>query len=321
MKKLFLPFVVAVLFSGCEDVIDPGLPEADDPIVVDAWLYRKAEPQTISITRANAYFDQNTPQGISGATVNVYDADDLSSPLPFLEEEPGKYVWNPINPSDSFGSVGQTYVLDIELNGDHFNSVSSMNRVPKVDSITWRLEPENAFFDDAYFGEFWARDFAGEGDVYWIKTWKNGEFLSKPHEIFIAYDAGFSEDGNADGLTFIQPIRDAMNPFDQDEDNNFLPPYKDPLCENGLSTLPREELDSAYVEINSITYEAYFFLFQVQLQTNRPGGFGELFSTPLANSNSNIFSDDSDQKIVGFFCTSAVSGLGRKFDCDAVFED
>ncbi len=307
MKKLLTPILVVLLIWGCEDVINPELPDADAPIVIDAWLYRKAEPQVISITRANTYFNQDEPQGISGAVITVTDTDDPLNPIIFTEEEPGKYVWNPVDETDSFGDIGKNYLLDIELNGEHFNSVSSMNRVPKVDSITWRLEPGNPFVDDAYFGEFWARDFVGAGDTYWIKAWKNGEFLSKPLELFIAYDAGFSQDGNADGLIFIQPIRDAMNPFDQADDGSFLPPY--------------ELGDSAYVEISSITYEAFFFLFQVQLQTNRPGGFGELFSTPLANTHSNIFSEDSDQKVVGFFCTSAVSGNGRKFTEEAIFED
>ena len=98
-----------------------------------------------------------------------------------------------------------------------------------------------------------------------------------------------------------------MNPFELDDDDQLIAPYV-------LG-------DSAYVEINSITPEAFFFLQQVQIQINRPGGFGELFATPLANVQSNIFSDNPREKVVGFFCTSATSGLGRKFTEDAIFED
>ena len=52
MKYLLYFFVGLILITGCEDVIEPGLPQADAPIVVDAWLYRKAEPQMITIRRA-----------------------------------------------------------------------------------------------------------------------------------------------------------------------------------------------------------------------------------------------------------------------------
>ena len=41
----------------------------------------------------------------------------------------------------------------------------------------------------------------------------------------VAYDAGFSAGSQTDGITFIQPIRDGINPFDQDSEENFLPPY------------------------------------------------------------------------------------------------
>lgn len=306
MKQLFIPFVLMVSIVGCNDIIDPELKEAEAPVVIDAWLYRKAEPQTISIRRANPYFNQEAPAGLSGATVTVTDLDNLTV-IPFLEESPGQYVWNPTSPTDSFGIVGHRYALNVELNDINFSAFSQINRAPKVDSITWRLEEGNAFFDDSYFGEFWAKDFEGEGDVYWVKSWKNGELLTKPSELIIAYDAGFSQDGNADGFIFIQPIRDALNPFDLDEDDRLVPPYV-------LG-------DSAYVEVNSITPDAFFFLQQVQVQTNRPGGFGELFATPLANIESNITVDTKGVNVVGYFCTSAVSGLGRKFTEDAIFED
>jgi hypothetical protein len=316
MKQLFIPFVLLAIIFGCEEVIDAELKDAEAPVVIDAWLYRKAEPQTISVRRANPYFDQEEPTGLSGATVTVTDLDDLTV-IPFIEESPGNYVWNPTSPTDSFGVVGHRYALNVELNNINFSAFSQINRVPKVDSITWRLEEGNAFFDDSYFGEFWAKDFEGGGDVYWIKAWKNGQLLAKPSELIIAYDAGFSEDGNADGLIFIQPIRDAINPFDLDNQDRLVPPYELPEDPEAADA----KFDSAYVEINSITPDAFFFLQQVQVQTNRPGGFGELFATPLANIESNIVSDTKGINVVGYFCTSAVSGLGRKFTEDAIFED
>jgi hypothetical protein len=124
--------------------------------------------------------------------------------------------------------------------------------------------------------------------------------LSKPSEINIAYDAGFSPGGSFDGITFIPPIRD-INPTDLDEDDQPLAPY--------------EIGDSVYVEIHSITYQSFTFLSQVITQTDRPGGFGELFSTPLANVSTNITTVNSGPlKAVGFFTVSAVEGLGKKLE-------
>jgi hypothetical protein len=178
-----------------------------------------------------------------------------------------------------------------------------MNRVPEVDSISFRFEEGNEFFPDAYFAGVFARDFQGPGDTYWIKAWKNGEYLNLPGEINIAYDAGGSPGATVDGIPFIQPIRDGINPFDQDENDDFLPPF--------------EPGDSVYVEIHSLNYDSYIFLNEVAIQTNRPGGFAELFAQPLANVSTNIQVSNempNATKAIGFFTVSAVSSAGRKLD-------
>lgn len=304
MKKLLI-ILSAIAILACEDDVNVELPDAEPVLAFDAWIYRKAEKQTIRITRTNSYFDGSNPEGISGASVLVVDGD--GTVFPFSEESPGVYSWIPANAADSFGTVGQTYYLDVQIDGKQYGSVSTMGRVPEVDSITWRFEEGSFGGDDSYFAEFWARDFSGPNDAYWIKSWKNGEYLNKPAEINVSYDGAFSPGGNADGLTFIQPIRDGINPFELDENDEFVPPFPEP------------GEDSVYVEINSITPEAWFFWNQVLIQTNRPGSFGELFATSLANVESNIVAED-DEQVVGFFCVSAVKGLGRKFTEDAIRE-
>lgn len=304
MKKLVYISIILVLL-GCETDIPVELPEADALVAVDAWLYHKAEPQVIDLTLTNTYFDRSSPSGIPGATVTVTDLN-TSEVYSFAEEEPGKYVWNPATPTDSFGIVGNDYYLSIELIDRTIESVSTLNRVMPIDSITWRLEEDTPFTNgDYYVGEFWATDLIGEGDVYWIKSWKNGELLNKPNEINIAFDGAFSEGDNADGLTFPLPIRDAISPFEFDDDDVLIPPF----------VLD----DSVFVELNSITQEAFFFLRAARDQIDRPGGFGELFSVPLANVQSNLFSTNNE-KVVGFFCVSATASLGRRFTEDAIRE-
>jgi hypothetical protein len=302
MKKLIYLLPVLIMF-GCEKDIYPELPSAKAPLVIDALLYHKSDAQTIRITRANTYFDSSTPIGIEGAIVSVTDVESPQNVFDFVELEPGKYVWTPDSPSDSFGVIGRNYQLEISLQGKTYTAFSSLRPVPQIDSITWRLE-KGAFFGGMYFAEFWSQDLPGKGDTYWIKAWKNGQLLTKPSELNIAFDASFSDDDNTDGLTFIQPIRYGINPFDLDDRGQLKKPYI-------LG-------DSVYVEINSITYDVFFFLQQVQIQTDRPGGFGELFSTPLANIESNIRSSDPKEKVVGLFSVSATQGLGRKFTTEAI---
>jgi hypothetical protein len=303
MKRLIYSIsLVAIIisFMACEDVVNPTLEKADPMYVVDAWITNAPGPQTIFLTRSQPYFENILPPGVSGATVTIEDSN--GKVYTFTPgTEVGRYVWSPAG-NEVFGEIGLDYTLTIAINGETLRSNTSMGRVPPIDSITFNKQASNGIIDDLYFAEFWAKDPEEVGDKYWIRTRKNGKFLNKPSDINIAYDAAFKGSEVFSGVIFIQPIRTNINPFDEDENGDFKSPY--------------DLGDSLHVELYSISEEAYDFLTEVQIQTDRPGGFGELFSTPLGNVSSNIenvTATGTKTKVVGFFNVGASSGLGRKF--------
>jgi len=301
MNKSFLYTAITIASSlfilGCEDDIFPSLDQTDPQVVVDAWITNKPETQRIYLSTTLPYFEAEQPPVVTGATVSIIDND--GKVFGFIENEPGIYEWIPNATDTVFGTIGNSYTLNIITDTLTISAVSTLNRVPIVDSVTFEFEEEDSFFPEGYYGEFFARDPIGPGDTYWIKSFKNGNYLNKPEELNIAFDAGFSEGGNIDGLIFIPPIRDAVNPFDLDEDDEIIVPY-----------IPG---DSLYVEIHSISNDAFFFLNELGIQTNRPGGFGEFFAVPLANLPSNIQSN-SERSVLGFFNVAAVSGLGARVE-------
>lgn len=284
---------------GCEDQIYPTLEPAAPVLVVDAWLDNRPVTQTIVLTQSQPYFENLLPPGVSGAVVTV--TDDLGRVFTFVEDDqaPGYYRWIPAG-SDSLGPVGRKFNLQIIAGGETFVSTSRLGRVPAIDSITFQKDKRIGGTDSLTRAEFWATDPAGKGDAYWIRSWKNGVLLNKPSEINIAYDAGFSIGGATDGVTFITPIRRRINPNDQDENNRVINPF-----------VPG---DSIYVQIHSVTTEAFTFLNEVSIQTDRPGGFQELFSTPLANVSTNITNTNaSGSKALGFFNVASITGLGKRY--------
>ncbi|MCS6974969.1 MAG: DUF4249 domain-containing protein [Cyclobacteriaceae bacterium] len=302
MNKILV--VVAPLFglvsTSCESVIYPDLPEAEAQLVIDAWVNNKEEPQWIRLSKTQPYFENTLPPPVSGALIRIEGSD--GSEYIFSESDTlaGAYVWVP-GAGERLGMNGVIYTLTVEAEGEIYTAVTRMGRVPVIDSITFRVERGNQFVDDLYLAEFWAVDPVGFGDTYWIRAYKNGVLLNKPSEIILAYDAGFSRGGRLDGVPFIAPIRRGVNPFEQDERGRFLSPY-----------VPG---DSVYVELHSLSEASFDFLTLVSLQTNRPGGFSELFATPLSNVTTNLVNiNPNGKKALGFFNVAAVSGSGRKFN-------
>ncbi len=298
LSNIYSLFLAATLFvAGCDDVINPELPQANPVMVVDAWINNLPQDQVVKLTKSQSYFDSSQPEGLSGAVVTITSENESYT---FTEQSAGIYVWAPAE-GETFGTIDNTYTLNITFDGQQYSATTPMNAVPALDSVTFRYEEETFIFPESYFGEFWSRDLEGNGDTYWIKAFKNGELLNKPDELNIAYDAGFSKGSGLDNLIFIPPIRDGVNPFEEDENDEFLSPYVDG--------------DSLYVEIHSISEPAFEFLFNVQVQTNRPGGFGELFAQPLANVPTNIVSPNgATLQAQGFFNVAAVSFNGKKLD-------
>lgn len=296
MKKYILIALIGFLFS-CEEEVSVDLKEAPPAYVVDAWINDKLEEQTIKLSLSQSYFDSAEPTGISGATVQVVD--DKNTVFNFTETTSGNYTWNPASTIDRIEGIGTTYQLNIIVDGISFTANSELRRVPPIDSILFTYKEEQNMFQPAgYYGEFLATDPVGPGDSYWIKAYKNGSLLNNPFDLNIAFDAGFNQGGNIDGVVFIQPIQDGVTPLNEDLDK--IEPY-----------VPG---DSLYVEIHSVTNEAFDFLQQVQIQTQRDGGFDEIFAEPLENVITNIekVNGDTDLQVVGFFNVASVSARGRR---------
>lgn len=300
LQKLLTLVIAATILWSCEDDIYPELESAEPQIVIDAWINNNPEPQYIRISETLPYFDSLSNAGIENATVYIIDIVD-NTRFDFIEKSPGIYEWIPSPAYPQIGSIVHSYNLNVEVGEEFFYSTSMVNRVPEIDSIVFSFE-EESFYPEGYYAQFYANDIVGPGDTYWIKAYKNGNFLNKPYEINLAFDAGFAAGSNIDGTTFMEFIRELINPYDTDGAGEAIPSY--------------EPGDSVFVEIHSINNETFTYLTELKIQTDRPGGFAEMFSVPLANVPTNISSTDPDLKPIGFFNISAVQSMGQWLDPD-----
>jgi len=306
MKKYFLFLITILLLTSCEDIIDLELEQNEPQLVVDAWLTDMPGEQVIKLRKTINYLDNSFTPEVTGATITVADinlSDSTINQIYVFEDEDndGDYVWTPSTPNERLVNEGKDYGLLIDLDGDQYVSLSNAKRTIPIDSIGYEFRQDEVGQPDGIYAQIYAKDAVGEGDVYWIKTFKNGQFLNKASEMNLAYDGAFGPGSNSDGILFIPPIRFGINRIadvgDDAIDDNEVPPYA--------------EGDSIRVEIHSLTQEAFLHLFQARTQMTQ--GDNGLFATPINNIPSNIFAQNSDAKEipVGFFCVSKVSSEER----------
>lgn len=280
LHVLFLAAVATGIWS-CEDVIDLEIKDGVTQLVVDAWLTDKDETQSIKLSLSQGYFDNTPVRPAIGAEVTVFEED--STAHTFVDEDnDGVYTLQ----GENFLRLGGTYALFVDYEGQQFASLSQKRRVPVIDSLvfekfTFPIAPPDGGPESGFFAQFYAKDFDGEGDTYWIRYKKNDTLRNDPGNLNIAYDASFSPGAGSDGLTFILPIRQSIN---------------DGLYQHG---------DKLEVELWSITNEAYLYLFQIR-QESANGG---IFAVPPANIPTNIVNLDENSEVaaLGFFGISSVS--------------
>lgn len=290
-----LSLVLAAVFalSSCEDVIDLKTETGPTQLVVDGWITNQPGSQSITLTWSSAYFDSNPIQPVLGAKVTV--TDNLGNVYNFSDSEgTGKYIWAGLA-SDTLGRIGRKYNLRIEYEQEVYTASNEIKRVPTVDSLAYTHETlpikpdKDGGQKTGYIVEFYARDFVGAGDTYWIKEVINGKTnVDKAEKISIAWDAAFSAGAPSDGLIFIQPVRRSIT--------------YDSLYQAG---------NHVGVELHSITNEAFYFLQQVVEQSTNGG----IYATPIANIQSNVKNADANgRKALGYFGASAVSRLETVID-------
>lgn len=267
--------------SSCEDVVDIELNEFPESLVVDAWINDLPVDQVIVLSQTNNYFENVKTPRISDAQVTVIRNN--TTELVFESQGEGRYVY-----AGDIGKPGDTYELNIEFDGQQYCAKSEMKRVPTVDSIGVEFLEDEFIIEDGLYTEFFARDFEGLGDAYWIKTFKNGIFRDNPREMNIASDAGFDGGTGIDGVIFIPPIRELMNPIDDE----FLP-------------IPWEVGEMVRVEIHSITSEAFQWMEIARDQMIN--GDNSIFALPVTNTRGNISMCNSEEIALGFFNVSAAS--------------
>lgn len=289
MKTTYI-FAFCLLLSpfllSCETVIDAKLDEGTTQLSVDAWITDQPGEQRIRLTQTAPYLNNGPAVPATGARVGVRDS--KGRVFEFTDpDNDGYYTWEPASAKDTLGRIGETYEFGVEFQGQQYYSVSRMNRVPPIDSIIFREEKINPLSNETGFqAEFYAKDIPGTADYYRIRYFRNGQLQNRPSDLIPVYDAGFSGSGDTDGLVFIRPIRQSINP------ERFY-----------------ARNDTVRVELQSITPEAFYFIIELQGQITNGG----LFATPPANVPTNIINANKNGKqATGFFVASGVRSRAVK---------
>ncbi|PHR46812.1 MAG: hypothetical protein COA32_10045 [Fluviicola sp.] len=293
MKKLIYIAILSTVISSCTKEVLVDIPESEEKLVVDGRI-ETGEPPVILLTRSNNIYDETSgnlllESLVSGATVTVSDGSNsvvldeiCSQSLPPGTEEAIASFLN-IDPEELddvdicfysttntaiYGQVGKTYTLDIDFEGEQYNSTTQILQPHILDSLYWKEDPDNP---DNGYSWMTLTDPAGQFDAYFwecrrINLNSDGEPIDDRYRT--TFNPAF-DDAFFDGLTFDFAYE---NPFNF---NQETPPEERGFYQRG---------DTVVVKFSKINKPVYEFMEMkyTQLQTG-----GSPFATP-SNLPSNI---------------------------------
>jgi len=299
MKDLAFFALGSTLFMivSCTDVIDIQPDDAPALLVVDAWLDNQSHVQTIALSETITYFDSESKRAVTDASVSVQS--DQGRTFVFEHQGQGSYQWQPSDSADVLGMTGHGFLLQIDRQEMRYEASSTMLPSPQIEEIRQELRENELGRADGIWAEFIARDLEGAGNTYWIKTYKNERLLNKPEEINLAFDAAFDAGSQIDGLIFIPPIRELINPI------------PDATSDGQETPAPWSVFDEIRVEIHSISLPAFEFMSLARDQILN--GNNTIFATPIANTQGNVIADDGSE-VLGIFNVAEISAMSTRIN-------
>ncbi len=265
-------FLILLLNTSCEDVIQIQLDEGKKMVVVDAFINSlQDQDQYIILTYSENYFSQETFKPVLGAKVTIKNL--ISNAVYEFKDDSqnGIYTFYPSSTNDTICKANVTYELTIEHGNNKFTALSNTKRNTVIDSVALGPDFRPTAASNKKIWYLFAKDVkGGPSDFYQIKSNQNKSFI-------LAWDATPTFLSAFDGFNFVPPIA-----------GNIVSRNKE--LKSG---------DSIRVDILSITRQTYDFITQMRRTTFNSG----LFATTMENVKTNLLSS-GDTKVVGWFSTS-----------------
>ena len=213
-----------ILLLSCEKEIDLEYHQVDPIYVVEASISNSGTQVRISHT--NNMDDNSTVSDIDDAKVTITSDEGLSQVIPLYRN--GYYRNMKLE-----GVPGTTYNIDIELDGHHFSSTSTMQQAPMMNNF--RFVWMKAAGERIMFGDLRIQDILNEENWYFMHIYRNN----------IGYRWAV--------------MRDQQNP------NKELQQLFTFFREGSDDSDVLQEGDHLHIEIRAIDQRAYDYLYSMQL--------------------------------------------------------
>lgn len=264
-NNLFLLVLLTVLLSGCRELVEIDLPNQNPKLVVEAEITDTPGPHFVKLTLTQAYFSDEELPPIQNAMVTIRDNEGFEEILEQIE--PGIYATQNL-----VGIIGNTYTLNIEWNGEVYESTGTLLEEAVIDSLTYRYFPANPpILDEGYYIIAYGTMPQGRDNFFRFKVYENDSLYNGRSDLFVQSDELL---GDTEIISLRFPY-----PFQAD--------------------------DEIHLEMYTLNKDMYQYYLELITLLYNDGG---LFSPPPQNPVSNIHNlTNPDNRPLGYFQVASLT--------------
>jgi hypothetical protein len=266
----FLIFCLGTLFilSACQEEVFLDLNSSEKIPMIEAQWTNLPGYNFVQIGYSKNYYDSLSTEYISNAQVFIKNIQ--SGKVVTFRYSPQSKRYLPIN--NQYGTVGQTYELQVNIEGKIYESVGKILAPPILDSITYAFRDERLFREKGYYLTLFGKIPFNEDNNYRIKIIRNDTLLNRRGD-YLLFDDTFGKNLLQNGFT--------------------------------LEGFPFAKGDKVRLEMYRLNQSSYDYLRELVNLLFNDGG---LFSPPPQNPPSNIKSKDGTSPVLGYFVASPIIG-------------
>lgn len=264
--KNFRLVLLVLLFSSCQEEVTLPLAKMEEVIPVIEATWTDLSPYNkVRISIADDYLTTEGNTMISNAEVFIIE-DDTKKKIPF-DYNSEMQAYFPIRHYD-VGKVGKSYTLQVDWEGNRFESTGTLLAPPTVDSLRYEYQEKRLFRNEGYYIKVFGKIPFTQNNYYRIKVIEN-DTLKNGREDYLLFDDTF-------GLSFFEEGLELGHAFDAG--------------------------DRVRLELYRMNKDAFNYLSQLVNILFSDGG---LFSPPPQNPETNIKVISGNSEVQGYFNVSS----------------
>lgn len=225
--KAIIGIVLGSTIASCEKEIDIDYKTVEPMYVVEAEVNNVST--RVAVSRTTQITGDNDDTSINNAIINITGSD--NSTLTLTKGIRGLYT------SSFKGTAGVRYSIDVEIDGRHFTSESTMQKQPVINSL--RFVWKKMFSTRILFADLRIEDIQNETNFYFMHIYRNG----------VGYRWAVMKDTSNHNAE-LQQLFSCMDEDSDDADDKL------------------NEGDNIRVEVRAIDKASYDYLFSLQHNTD-----------------------------------------------------